>query len=155
LRGGVTTDGGDTYALNVIPTECMAGFDIRVPPTVAFDQLEAKLDAWTADKNLSYKFVFRTPAHYVSDASSNNKYWTTMCDTLLKECDATTDKQIFPAGTDGRYVRAHGIPAFGFSPMDCTPSLLHEHNERLNARIYLKGCEVYKKLLPALANVED
>ena len=29
-KAGVTTDGGQTYALNVIPTEASAGFDIRV-----------------------------------------------------------------------------------------------------------------------------
>ena len=36
--------------------------------------------------------------------------------------------EIFPAGTDIRFIREVGIPAFGFSPMPNTPILLHDHN---------------------------
>lgn len=31
-QAGVTSDGGKTYALNVIPIEAKAGFDIRISP---------------------------------------------------------------------------------------------------------------------------
>jgi hypothetical protein len=31
------------------------------------------------------------------------------------------EPRIFPAGTDSRYIREIGIPAFGFSPMNFTP----------------------------------
>lgn len=30
---------------------------------------------------------------------------------------------------------------------------LHDHNEYLNAKTYLKGIEVYKKIIPNVANV--
>lgn len=46
-----------------------------------------------------------------------------------------------------------GIPAIGFSPMNRTPILLHDHNEFLNELVFLKGIAVYQKLIPALANV--
>jgi hypothetical protein len=32
LKAGVTTD-GQTFQMNVIPTEAEAGFDIRIPPS--------------------------------------------------------------------------------------------------------------------------
>lgn len=63
------------------------------------------------------------------------------------------DCRIFPGGTDSRYVRRVGIPALGFSPMNHTPILLHDHDEFLNADIFLKGIDIYTKLIPAVANV--
>lgn len=83
---------------------------------------------------------------------------------------------IFPGGTDSRYVRRvsnttlsifsgktfrinnrfvfqANIPALGFSPMNHTPILLHDHDEYHQADIYLNGIEIYKKIIPALANV--
>ena len=85
---------------------------------------------------------------------------------------------IFSAGTDGRFLReVHirsscngnvssqgrctvmfsvsqiGIPVLGFSPMNNTPILLHDHNERLNEKVFLKGIEIYQQIIPALAEV--
>lgn len=80
--------------------------------------------------------------------------------------------QVFPGGTDSRYIRAvntrvisahaiifnnfafqAGIPAIGFSPIDHTPILLHDHDEFLKADTYLRGIDIYKRLLPKIANV--
>lgn len=65
-----------------------------------------------------------------------------------------TKLQVFPGGTDSRYIRSIGIPAIGFSPMNNTPVLLHDHDEYLEADIYLKGIEIYKKIIANVANVE-
>uniref|UniRef100_A0A8C2L6I4 N-acyl-aliphatic-L-amino acid amidohydrolase n=1 Tax=Cyprinus carpio TaxID=7962 RepID=A0A8C2L6I4_CYPCA len=46
-----------------------------------------------------------------------------------------------------------GLPAIGFSPMNLTPILLHDHNEYLNEQVFLRGIQVYERLLPALASV--
>jgi hypothetical protein len=43
------------------------------------------------------------------------------------------------SGTDSRYLRGVGIPAFGFSPMFETPILLHDNDERLAVKVFLKG----------------
>lgn len=45
------------------------------------------------------------------------------------------------------------IPAIGFSPLTNTVPRLHDHNEYLNADVYLAGIEVYKKIIPSLGNV--
>lgn len=39
--------------------------------------------------------------------------------------------------------------------MNHTPILLHDHNEFLNEKIFLKGIEVYCDLIPALASHTD
>lgn len=59
--------------------------------------------------------------------------------------------QVFPGGTDSRFIRAKSVPAIGFSPMNHTPVLLHDHNEFIKAETYLKGIEIYKKIIPKLA----
>ncbi|MED6285332.1 Aminoacylase-1A [Characodon lateralis] len=58
----------------------------------------------------------------------------------------TLDKEIFPAATDSRFIRAVGIPAIGFSPMNRTPILLHDHNEYLNERVFLNGVSVFSQI---------
>ncbi len=37
--------------------------------------------------------------------------------------------------------------------MNHTPILLHDHNEFLNERVFLRGISVYEQLLPKLASV--
>ena len=59
---------------------------------------------------------------------------------------------VFPGGTDSRYLRSVNIPAIGFSPMNNTPVLLHDHDEYLEADVYLKGIEIYTKIIASIAN---
>ena len=61
--------------------------------------------------------------------------------------------EIFPAGTDSRFIREVGIPAFGFSPMPNTPILLHDHNEFINENIFLKGIDIFCDIISEIAQV--
>lgn len=58
-----------------------------------------------------------------------------------------------PGATDIRYVRQQGIPAFGFSPINNTPVLLHANDEFLNEATFLRGIEIYEMLIWNLANI--
>nr|CAD7453367.1 unnamed protein product [Timema tahoe] len=51
------------------------------------------------------------------------------------------------------YATEVGIPALGFSPMNNTPVLLHDHDEFLNEKVFLEGIKIYQHLIPAVANV--
>lgn len=46
-----------------------------------------------------------------------------------------------------------GIPAIGFSPMGNAVTKNHDHDEYLNADVYLKGIKVYEKIMVSLGNV--
>lgn len=72
---------------------------------------------------------------------------------VLRNRGLKLHRLVFPGGTDSRHIRHVGIPAIGFSPMNNTPVLLHDHDEFIKADIYLKGIEIYKKLIPALLNI--
>ena len=64
------------------------------------------------------------------------------------------EPEIFSAFTDSRFFRTLGIPCLGFSPMNHTPILLHDHNEFLNERVFLDGIDIYKEVIAAAASVE-
>lgn len=45
------------------------------------------------------------------------------------------------------------IPAINFSPLFNTTPKLHDHNEYINAQVYLNGIEIYKEIITNIANV--
>ena len=65
-----------------------------------------------------------------------------------------SSRALSTAGTDSRFIRALGVPAFGFSPMANTPILLHEHNEYIDEGVFLEGVDVYVTLIEALGSFE-
>ncbi|RLN55313.1 hypothetical protein BBJ29_008292 [Phytophthora kernoviae] len=108
LQSGVSRDGGKTHALNEIPTEAIAEFDIRVSPEMEFKAMEAKLDEWCAAGGVSWESAPWTAPlhqHFLNSLDADN-VWR-------------------------RYLRKVGVPAIVFSPMKQIEILLHKHNERL------------------------
>jgi hypothetical protein len=52
---------------------------------------------------------------------SKDDPWFQALNRATDKHEIKIDPRIFPAGTDSRYIREIGIPAFGFSPMNFTP----------------------------------
>ncbi|GBG27574.1 Aminoacylase-1, partial [Hondaea fermentalgiana] len=153
---GVSTDGGKSFSLNVIPTSATAGFDIRVPVTMPIKDVRKMLDDWCCEAGMSWMFDPKTghddrDIHAVSSIDENDEWWSVFSEAT-KGVGVKVSPEIFPAGTDSRFLRGVNIPAFGFSPMARSPVLLHEHNEYLERSVFLEGIAVYDKILPALAN---
>jgi aminoacylase len=154
LRGGVSVDDGATYALNVIPIEAEAGFDVRVSPQMDPAYMRSLLDDWCKADGLSWEFTVKPPAeeHYITSIDRTvNSLWGVFADTI-SEIGVAVEPEIFPAGTDSAVLRKLGVAALGFSPMRNTPILLHEHNEWLHEDVFLEGIAVYEKLIRALSD---
>uniref|UniRef100_A0A3P8UJE9 N-acyl-aliphatic-L-amino acid amidohydrolase n=1 Tax=Cynoglossus semilaevis TaxID=244447 RepID=A0A3P8UJE9_CYNSE len=145
VRGGV--------AYNVIPDEMDVSFDLRIPPTVNLKEFEEQIRRWCqeAGEDVTYKFAQKHMNQNITSTEESDPWWTAFS-TACKD-KLTLEKEIFPAATDSRFIRAVGIPAIGFSPMNRTPILLHDHNEYLNEQGFLKGIGIYQRLIPALASV--
>lgn len=144
VKGGVQN--------NVVPPELIVGFDCRLSPTTDFETFEKWIMEVCANagKEVYPEYQQKQNAKALTKLDSSNPYWV----TFKKECDRLGLKlkeAIFPGGTDSRFVRDLGIPAFGFSPMNKTPVLLHDHDEFLSESTFLTGLEIYTKLIPALA----
>ncbi|GAM17084.1 hypothetical protein SAMD00019534_002590 [Acytostelium subglobosum LB1] len=153
LKAGVGEGPFPNYSYNVIPTVAEAGFDIRIPPTVNLESFLDQIREWTSEEGLSFKFANYTEKNELTDLNDPDLKWWTV---FRESCDKMGLKlvpEIFPAATDSRFIRNLGIPAFGFSPINNTPILLHDHNEFLNEKTYLRGIDIYEGIIPNLANM--
>ncbi|CAM9295733.1 unnamed protein product [Ectocarpus sp. 12 AP-2014] len=169
LKAGVAMAGGgdgggaeaatkhERYALNVIPTEARAGFDVRIDPNTPTEDFKARLAGWCKEEGVTWEMAdWTTPLHehYLTSVDREvNPWWGVFLDTM-KDVGVEIEPEIFPASTDSRYLRELGIPALGFSPMRNTPILLHDHNEYIAQDVFMDGIEVYERLITALASAE-
>ncbi|KAM3964074.1 aminoacylase-1 isoform 1-T2 [Aphomia sociella] len=146
LKGGVQS--------NVVPEKLTAVFDVRLAVSVDHVAFEKQVTQWCkeAGDGVTFEFEQKNPNVECTKTDSSNPYWVAF-KKAADEMKLKLDIRIFPGGTDSRYIRRVGIPAIGFSPMNNTPVLLHDHDEYLSADIYLKGIDIYVKLLTAVANV--
>lgn len=138
---------------NVVPPELMVCFDIRLAVDVKHLEFENQLLDWCheAGGGIELEYDQKCPFVKPTTLDGSNRYWVAFKDAL-DELGLKVKPQIFPGGTDSRYIRGIGIPAIGFSPMNNTPVLLHDHDEFLQADTYLKGIEIYKKIIANVAN---
>uniref|UniRef100_A0A8C5XBE4 Aminoacylase-1 n=1 Tax=Microcebus murinus TaxID=30608 RepID=A0A8C5XBE4_MICMU len=146
LEGGV--------AYNVVPASMSAGFDFRIAPDVDLKAFEKQLHAWcqAAGEGVTLEFVQKWMDPRVTPIDDSDPWWSAFS-RVFKDMNLTLEAKIFPATTDSRYLRAVGVPALGFSPMNRTPVLLHDHDERLHEAVFLRGIDIYTQLLPALASI--
>jgi aminoacylase len=142
---------GLDYQLNVVPTVAEAGFDIRIPPGQG-EAVAEKLKQWTDKEGMTVTHTNKLIPNVVTPITPDSVWWTNIKDTLAS-LNMKVETEIFPASTDSRFVRSLNIPAFGFSPINNTPILLHDHNEFLNEKVYLRGIDIYVKLITNIANI--
>lgn len=138
---------------NVLPPCLEVTVDVRIAVTEDSVKFEEMLRKWgkEAGDNIQMKFLIKEPQCPPTPTDDSNIYWKAF-KQAIDGMNMKTKLQVFPAGTDASYIRAVGIPAIGFSPMINTPILLHDHDEYLQADVYLKGIEIYKTILQSVAN---
>lgn len=121
--------------------------------TENLEEIEKMLHQWSHDcgKNIEIEFQTRESFCPPTKIDISNEYWIAFKDAM-EEMDLQISTEIFPAGTDASYIRALGIPAIGFSPINNTPILLHDHDEFLHADVYLRGIKIYEKILMKICN---
>uniref|UniRef100_A0A1I8N6R7 N-acyl-aliphatic-L-amino acid amidohydrolase n=1 Tax=Musca domestica TaxID=7370 RepID=A0A1I8N6R7_MUSDO len=149
----LTTINGGVQS-NVVPPFLSVGFDIRLAITVDHQEFEKQLQKWCeeAGGGIELHFEQKEPKVEATKVDASNIYWVAFEKCLVEELGLKIRKLVLPGGTDSRHIRYVGIPAIGFSPMINTPVLLHDHDEYLKADTYLRGVEIYEKLIPALLN---
>lgn len=145
LNGGVQT--------NVVPSLLTVGFDVRLAIDVDQIAFEKQLLEWCEEAGGGVSIEYETKRPYVEPTKTDdsNPFWMAF-KSAIDELGLKIELQVFPGGTDSRYIRQVGIPALGFSPMNHTPVLLHDNDEFLKAETYLRGVEIYKAIIPKLAN---
>ncbi|XP_063705600.1 aminoacylase-1-like isoform X2 [Culicoides brevitarsis] len=145
IKGGVQN--------NVIPAEFSLGFDVRIAIDVDHKEFEDKIRKWCEEAGGDIEIEFGHKLNRVEPTKldESNVFWMAF-KQATDEMNLVIKPLVFPGGTDSRFIRALNIPAIGFSPMNHTPVLLHDHDEFIKADIYLKGIEIYKNIITKVAN---
>ncbi|VDM75208.1 unnamed protein product [Strongylus vulgaris] len=144
--GDVTTlnltiiEGG--VQVNVLPEKFIAYFDIRVPPTVCFDEFTEEIANWCRNAGEGVEYEFLQVIYHISKCMNKEK---------SKKMAETSSRYYLLLNL---YLQL-GYRSIGFSPMNNTPSLLHDHNEYLNEKVYLRGVEIYETLIDNLASLKQ
>ncbi|CAG9760516.1 unnamed protein product [Ceutorhynchus assimilis] len=141
---------------NVVPPELVITIDCRIAVTVENKQWEKQIKQWCkeAGSDVWIEWEQKEPQVPATKIDNSNPYWVAFKDAA-DELGLKLKTQIFPGGTDSRFIREVGIPAIGFSPINNTPILLHDHNEYLNKDLFLKGIDIYCKLIKSVADLDD
>lgn len=146
---------------NVVPPEIKAIFDLRLSTNTNPKEFEQMLVKWIEEAEgedadsgkISYEFQSQTMKFALTSMEDDKNPWWKTFKATGKELGMKISDQIFPSGTDARFLRQKGVPAFGFTPFLNTPQLSHDHNEYLNEKDFLAGLDVYYKIVLDLANM--
>ncbi|GAB0090051.1 hypothetical protein DMENIID0001_047100 [Sergentomyia squamirostris] len=137
---------------NVIPEELSVTFDIRLPPWENHDEFYHQLEGWMSESgNIEVTFEQKENHVPATPVDDTNPFWQPF-KSALDELNFKFTPLILSGGTDMRFLRALGIPAYGFNPMNHTPILGHNHNEFIWADKYLKAIEAFEKIIEKLAS---
>ena len=141
--------------VNVVPDKFILNFDMRITPTTDIKQFEVMLRGWLAEAgtDIDLDFLVKFTDQTLTSVDPQDPWYAAITRAFSKH-GLNVKPQIFPTGTDSRYLREVGIPAIGFSPMPNTPVLLHDHNEFLNEDIFLRGIDIFVDIINNVANVD-
>ena len=155
IKAGAFSEDGITWQNNIIPSSAKAGVDMRIAPHVDLKQLEKELYEHAAQYGVEITILQAMRSNPVTSTDPNQNPWFAAFHNTCSKFHLKTELAIFPAATDARFLRAKGIPAIGFSPMNHTPVLLHDHNEFLNEHIFLKGLDFFTALVECLGSLGE
>ncbi|KAI5635551.1 peptidase family m20/M25/M40 domain-containing protein [Phthorimaea operculella] len=139
-------------ATNVIPGHVSLIFDIRLAIALDETKFDKQLKEWIVSDNVNMTYILKGPQSPATLMTKDDPWWDTFNSTAT-ELGLQLFTIVPPGATDARFIRSKGIPGFGFSPMPNTDQLPHQVNERLSAETFLKGIDIFEKLITNLANV--
>src|SRR5262249_10654561 len=125
-------------AQNVVPSRIEVVLDCRFPHTFALDDARKLVARWCSeaggddDGADSVRTVWHTQVAHIAPEMRCIPDGSAHRAAVERACVAVGyafEWQSFPAGTDSRFLRAHGVRAIGVSPLVGLPRLLHCHDE--------------------------
>ncbi|XP_017144303.2 aminoacylase-1B-like [Drosophila miranda] len=139
---------------NVVPPLLMVCFDCRLALDIDIHEFDANLHKWADEAGGGIELEYEQKRGHIPPTATDetNPFWVAFKEAT-DHLGLEIKLQVFPGGTDSRYLRNAGISALGFSPMNHTPVLLHDHDEFLHAQTYLKGVQIYQKIITNVASV--
>lgn len=133
LRSGVK--------VNVIPSTAEATLDCRLLPGTDAEAFLARMRALMADKRISIEFIQRPDQAPPSPTSG--EAWQAMAEVVAQDFPGAIAVPFMTSGgTDSRFLRIKGVPAYGFVPMildESEAGRVHGVDERLSVENLERG----------------
>lgn len=125
------------YRINVIPGQAQAQLDGRVLPGSSSDELVAELTTVLREAGLGDKVEVQAQSLQVPAVESPFDH------ELVRHIQAAIARHaggaqvvplLVPGATDARFLRPHGLPVYGFTPLLPSERIegVHGHNERIS-----------------------
>ncbi|KAF6199958.1 hypothetical protein GE061_006256 [Apolygus lucorum] len=139
---------------NTIPEEIVMTFDMRISVTEDDASVKKWLDELIskAGTGVSYNMPLKDEKLPATVLDEGNQYWAAMKKCMVSR-GFTFATIASPASTDGRFLRAAGVPTVGFSALRHTPVLLHSNNEYIDESVFLEGVTIFQDIIKALSSL--
>lgn len=154
IKGGVHNSTALKRTMyTTIPPEVILGFDCRLHKGADFQRFETWVNDVCREAGDGVWVETKTKHHVTcfTQMDQSNPWWVAF-KSAVDELEVKIQIMTCPGHTDISYVRELGISTFGFSPMNNTPIRIHENDEFINEKVFLKGIDIYCKLITTLAN---
>jgi N-acyl-L-amino-acid amidohydrolase len=145
--------GGGT-ANNVVPDTLWANYNIRVSPTLGTEKLRILLESWAKKSDVSLEYLNAIEPTISPHSKSKSYVYNTILETT-SELGHPINSKVFPGGSDARFLRFEGIPAYSLTPCDKVESRAHDHNEYIPVRCLQTGVLYFENLLPKLSDLSE
>ncbi len=140
------------YKVNVIPERAEAEIDCRILPDTDAGEFQSWLRERIADDRVKIEIIKASPPSGV--APVDNPFFKAVTNAVNRHAPgAGIFPLLVPGGTDGRYFRERGYPAYGFGPMileRADISRAHGIDERISLDNLLLGVKMARDILVEL-----
>ncbi|KAK4872725.1 hypothetical protein RN001_014754 [Aquatica leii] len=147
IKGGVQA--------NVIPPEFTIVIDSRVP-VEKFVAFESQVNQWCKEAGTAITIVSLVKDDEAPNTLMNetNIFWTAF-KAAIDSLNIPLETHIHVGNTDGRYLRAVGVPTIGFSPIMNTKIRAHDNDEYVNENEFLNEHGIDLEILPSVCKRKD
>jgi acetylornithine deacetylase/succinyl-diaminopimelate desuccinylase-like protein len=140
------------YKTNVIPERAVAELDCRLLPDTDPEEFRGWLKERIADERVQIEVIQSSPASGV--APLDNPFYRAVTNAVHRHAPAAgVFPLLVPGGTDGRYWRQRGYPAYGFGPVILERADInrtHGIDERISFENLVFGVKMAREIIREL-----
>jgi acetylornithine deacetylase/succinyl-diaminopimelate desuccinylase-like protein len=104
------------YKVNVIPEQAVAELDCRLLPDTDPEEFQRWVRSRLADERVELEVILSSP--HAGETPRKSPYYEAIQQVVERHLPgAVVFPLLVPGGTDGRYFREQGYPAYGFAPV--------------------------------------
>jgi len=145
------------HAYNALPQRATANINCRIAPTSSFEETRDALVRAIADTGIHIDFTIPPTGKFGAKVTPVDPELLAAATDLTKQMwgDIPVIPTMSTGATDGKYMRAVGIPTFGISGLFSEPgeNNAHGRDEKLRVKSFYEGLSFLDQLVRRLSGV--